>query len=104
MHISDDNMLYTDVDELLENWERIRHIHVPIKLETVSQAVVREYAKNTIDNHAHKIRVSRLKNDRNEEIYFIGKFTELYKKYYEDLTFRILKSEQTFSNNFRSVI
>ena len=81
----------SNIDELLEHWEKIRNISKPLN-ENASEAIVREYAKNIIDRYAHKLRVSRLENNQQDEIYYMGKFSENYKKYDRDLTYRILKN------------
>mgnify|MGYP006268266297 CR=1 FL=1 len=83
---------FNDIDELLENWDKLRNTHLPSKLETLNEAIVREYAKNIIDHYAYEIRVSRLKNNTHDENHFIDKFSESYEKYLSDLTYRILKN------------
>lgn len=80
-----------DIDYFLEKWEQIKTISISLN-ESAGEAIVREFIKNIIDEFAHKIRVSRLENNQQDELYYIEKFIENVKKYDRDLTYRILKN------------
>lgn len=78
------------IDELLEEWERIKQLGCPTA-EDINDVSKYAQAKNRVDELAQQIRNSRLTNDKLQEFSCTSKFVETYYDFNKDFVYRSLK-------------
>lgn len=81
------------IDELLEEWERIKQLGCPTG-DDVGDVSKYTQAKSRVDNVAQEIRNSRLTNNKEQEMRSVAKFIEIYFDFNKDFVYRTLKNDR----------
>lgn len=81
----------TNVDDLLEEWELLKHQHYP---NPANKDEVMAFIcwKMVIDQHAKNLRTSRLENNKDKETTCAKNFIKAYNSFSKEYIYRVLKN------------
>lgn len=80
-----------NVDELLEQWEKLKNVSAP-RNDSMVEVITHACVLNQIESYAHSLRNSRLTNNKQDELAYTAKFVELYYDFSKDYVFKVLKN------------
>lgn len=83
--------LLANVDKLLEEWNRIRDVSVPVSI-TAEEAIKFANVKDHISILVNALQVSRLQNDSKAEQFYSQQFSESYKNFTKEYIFKVLRN------------
>ena len=83
----------TNVDELLEEWELLKHKQYP---NPSNKDEVMSFVcwKMTIDDYAKELRTSRLENNKLKEDNCTSNFIKAYNQFSKDYIFKVLTNDR----------
>ena len=84
--------LTNPVDELLEQWEEIKHVSSHISPTDDIDILDYMQRKGQLMHYSQELRYARLSNNIIDEAEYTAKFIEAYTTFSKDFIFRILKN------------
>jgi hypothetical protein len=85
--------LTNNVDELLEEWEHLKHRQYP-NPSNKDQVMAFICWKMVIDDHARDLRTSRLENNKDKEFKCTKNFIDAYTEFSKDYVFKVLTDDR----------